>query len=647
MDVPVPVPDFEVGTRHTQPGWSYLTQRALGFRQRLASDQLWLGALRSRPVDRFDTPSPPGPDGLDSDAPTYAMKFCPIPGFQHILMTANEEGCLNRIDTSARPLARPGLSQRCHRNAILDLSWAAHRADVWVTVSGDLKAKTWILGPDGVGREEREFLGHLRTVKTVEFEPGSDQVFATGSRDSAIHVWDRRESPPTHLVNRIRFAHKNPRCGDRIARAKSGTSGARLPRNNEFGSSSITAIKYQDAHTLISCADNDGLIKVWDLRRAYSAYRGDPLPQCQFRHPGHSSHQGFTALALNPGSPHLYAACMDRSVYQYNLHTQQSLPERAFIGSDCSSFYVKLALSPEGQYLVSGSKNRCAVIWNTEALPKAWPAPSDPQHPWVTIEPSACLTGHNAEVTCVDWCQSGWKLATCADDMEHRLWEWHPEHENETCGQASAEMSRIVRFDTRQKTVLSHGTWVTPHPVFFPKSTVLRAVNTNSGVSKSSGSGSPSVNIKDFLQGSPARKRVATKENVRSKRLKFEPPSPPPSTKKSPSCVVSPLAKLPCSPRKMQCNNVGQDSRRSPRKLQFTPLNSSITANLPNSVKDASKLMLKPVCTPPKKTNWLTNLSQLRKKEFGSRTPNKSPRSSPRNSPKTSRTKAGAKVGPT
>ena len=36
---------------------------------------------------------------------------------------------------------------------------------------------------------------------------------------------------------------------------------------------------------------------------------------------------------------------------------------------------------------------------------------------------AASQVGHEAEVTCVDWCPVGWKLATCADDMRHRLWE--------------------------------------------------------------------------------------------------------------------------------------------------------------------------------------------------------------------------------
>lgn len=32
------------------------------------------------------------------------------------------------------------------------------------------------------------------------------------------------------------------------------------------------------------------------------------------------------------------------------------------------------------------------------------------------------LEGHEAEVTCVEWCSKDLRLITCADDMRHRTW---------------------------------------------------------------------------------------------------------------------------------------------------------------------------------------------------------------------------------
>ena len=32
------------------------------------------------------------------------------------------------------------------------------------------------------------------------------------------------------------------------------------------------------------------------------------------------------------------------------------------------------------------------------------------------------LEGHEAEVTCVEWCSNDFRLVTCGDDMKHRTW---------------------------------------------------------------------------------------------------------------------------------------------------------------------------------------------------------------------------------
>lgn len=71
-----------------------------------------------------------------------------------------------------------------------------------------------------------------------------------------------------------------------------------------------------------------------------------------------------------------------------------------------NSFYVKTCLSPDGQYLLSGSFDKKAYIWNIN-----------------DGEPIATLNGHEAEVTCVAWCQSSELiLVTCSDEAKHKIW---------------------------------------------------------------------------------------------------------------------------------------------------------------------------------------------------------------------------------
>jgi WD40 repeat protein len=54
----------------------------------------------------------------------------------------------------------------------------------------------------------REFRGHTRSVKCVEWMTGTDTQFATGARgDNTVMVWDTRDRRDTVPDNAIRRAH--------------------------------------------------------------------------------------------------------------------------------------------------------------------------------------------------------------------------------------------------------------------------------------------------------------------------------------------------------------------------------------------------------------------------------------------------------
>ena len=72
----------------------------------------------------------------------------------------------------------------------------------------------------------------------------------------------------------------------------------------------------------------------------------------------------------------------------YNCVSLTEKPICSYSGHHNNTFYVKAALSPNDQYLLSGSSTNDAYIWRVDT-PKA-----DPM----------LLKGHHGEVTSVTWC---------------------------------------------------------------------------------------------------------------------------------------------------------------------------------------------------------------------------------------------------
>lgn len=107
----------------------------------------------------------------------------------------------------------------------------------------------------------------------------------------------------------------------------------------------------------------------------------------------------------------LYVNCMDNNIYCYNLSTYSAEPLVRYVGLRNSTFYIKSSLSPDGQYLLSGSSDEKAYIWNI----------NNPQ-------PLVALVGHTVEVTCVAWSHSNeMRIVTCSDDARHKIWRIGPD----------------------------------------------------------------------------------------------------------------------------------------------------------------------------------------------------------------------------
>ncbi|CAG8491104.1 5556_t:CDS:2 [Ambispora leptoticha] len=170
---------------------------------------------------------------------------------------------------------------------------------------------------------------------------------------------------------------------------------------------SVTGIQFlkHNENLLASSGAADGIIKYWDIRyRSLAKFPVQTSTDCSTAKRPH----GISCLTLDHSGRRLYANSTDNYIYVYNA-ADLGMPITRFHHSTyrCSSFYIRMELSPDDRYLISGSSDRGIHIWETDA----------PERPPIVLQ------GHKHEVTSVAWCRSDFDIiASCSDDLTLRVW---------------------------------------------------------------------------------------------------------------------------------------------------------------------------------------------------------------------------------
>ncbi|KAH8373608.1 protein lethal(2)denticleless [Drosophila serrata] len=428
--------------------YNKLRAREHGF----ANERTYDFALRRLSVAKEDSwrgiaPANYCPD-FNPEPPIFSAKFANCDGYRHILAIANEDGKITLQDTTQRnqePEEQSLAGPQCHYNAVFDLEWAPGQMR-FVSASGDHTARLWEVAGSGI-RGLNSYVGHTRSVKSAAFKRTDPAVFATGGRDGAILIWDIRANLNMDLTSRVDnciYSGHTGGPGTPVSQRKQRTRTPKMASGTT--SSSITGLAFQDNDTLISCGAGDGVIKVWDLRRNYTAYKKEPLPRHKLPYAGHSTFRGFTNLIVDAAGSRLYANCMDNTIYCYNLASYSPRPLACYKGLLNSTFYIKSCLSPDGKYLLSGSSDERAYIWNLDHAE----------------EPLVALAGHTVEVTCVAWGSShDCPIVTCSDDARHKIWRIGPDldglTEAERAEQYRGTASYVREFGKKTSTAPSVG----------------------------------------------------------------------------------------------------------------------------------------------------------------------------------------------
>ncbi|OXB72432.1 UNVERIFIED_CONTAM: hypothetical protein H355_006486 [Colinus virginianus] len=272
--------------------------------------------------------------------------------------------------------------------------------------------------------------------------PNFEHILAVANEEGFVRLYDTEAQNTTKLISKDGFYRQvNQISGAHNVVDKQTPSKLKKKRQNLRGlapvvdfQQSVTVVLLQDEHTLISAGAVDGVIKVWDLRKNYAAYRQDPVPLRSFCYPGTSTRKlGYSSLVLDSTGANLFANCTDDNIYMFNMTSLKTFPVAVFGGHQNSTFYIKSSISPDDQFLVSGSSDCNAYIWKVSE-------PSLP--PWI-------LVGHSQEVTSIAWCPSDFtKIATCSDDNTVRIWRLQrcPEEEKSVSNKA-----KLVGWVTQKK----------------------------------------------------------------------------------------------------------------------------------------------------------------------------------------------------
>uniref|UniRef100_A0A1B6BYW3 Uncharacterized protein n=2 Tax=Clastoptera arizonana TaxID=38151 RepID=A0A1B6BYW3_9HEMI len=363
---------------------------------------LAINHLKCVQEDIFRSTRLQGSDLEITDSPMIVSRFSRIPQFENILATGNEDGIVmihnigKHLWSSERNSSK--VVAQTHLNVIFDLAWSPSSYQL-VTASGDHTAVLWDVRDDELKYLYR-FHGHSRSIKTISFKPEDKHIFATGGRDGLVIIWDTRLAKPD--VQTV--------SPDNIIASNNVQTREFYKKRNPLRMDSITSVIFKNSFAVISGSAYDPLIKVWDIRNSYSAYKRTPLPCYKMLIPDvKKTSNGVSSLVMDSTGTRMYANCMDGTIYCYNTSTYLEQPIMSYWGHQNSSFYVKSCLSPDDRYLISGSSDDSAYIWNIKKQ-----------------DPIGRLVGHSAEVTTIDWSKSNeTKLLTCSDDGSCRVWRLH------------------------------------------------------------------------------------------------------------------------------------------------------------------------------------------------------------------------------
>lgn len=216
--------------------------------------------------------------------------------------------------------------------------------------------------------------GHDQDIYSLEFSRDG-RILVSGSGDRTVRIWDWAEETPLHVLRIKDPEQKDP---------------------------GVTSVAVSPDGRLVAAGSLDKIVRVWDVQT------GQELERLE----GHKD--SVYSVAFMPDGRTLVSGSLDKTLRLWQLGTNNGFgPERGKspakqIFSGHKDFVLSVATSPDGHWIVSGSKDRGVQFW-------------DPR----TGQTQFMLQGHKNSVISVATSPGRRPLfATGSGDNRARIWSY-------------------------------------------------------------------------------------------------------------------------------------------------------------------------------------------------------------------------------